>query len=63
MRKPSGKKPSEDINVLAPHIVEEATGKPVRNPGAVALGRLGGKRGQARPEKKEKYTDAEFSGH
>lgn len=40
----------EDINLLAKLIVEEATKetpeeKPKKNPAAVALGRLGGKKG------------------
>jgi hypothetical protein len=45
MRKRSSK-PS-DPNVLAAAIVGEATGseKPEKNPAAVALGRLGGKKG------------------
>lgn len=50
-----------DINVLAAHIVEQATGEPTpkkiaeestKNPAAVALGRLGGlKGGKARANK------------
>ena len=46
------KKPPSDINILASKIVESATkGKPEpgesdkKNPHAVALGRLGGKKG------------------
>lgn len=46
--KRSSKKP-EDINVLAAAIIEEATGSKEaerhKNPHAVALGRLGGKKG------------------
>lgn len=48
---------SQDINVLAKSIVEEATKEPTdktpqKNPAAVALGRLGGlKGGKARAEK------------
>ncbi len=50
-----------DLNVLATHIVEQATGVPIpkniaeestKNPAAVALGRLGGlKGGKARANK------------
>jgi hypothetical protein len=50
-----------DLNVLAAHIVEQATGEPIpkniseestKNPAAVALGRLGGlKGGRARANK------------
>ena len=54
MPKRSSKKTPRDINVLAAHIAEQATGEPVpssspeqstKNPAAVALGRLGGKKG------------------
>jgi len=45
MPKRSSKKNPRDVNVLAAQIVEEATSEPVKNPAAVALGRLGGKRG------------------
>jgi hypothetical protein len=62
MPDPSSKKPkrSRDLNVLASQIVQAATeGEPeiptkedTRNPNAVALGRLGGKKGgKARAEK------------
>jgi hypothetical protein len=53
MPKRSGKK-TRDVNVLAAQIVEQATGQPIpkdtrkkstKNPAAVALGRLGGKKG------------------
>jgi len=53
MPKRSGKK-IRDVNVLAAHIVEQATGLPTpkdtrkkstKNPAAVALGKLGGKKG------------------
>ncbi len=47
MPKRSSKKPT-DVNALAASIVAEATGEPVddgKNPAAVALGRLGGKKG------------------
>jgi len=47
------KRSRKDVNVLASHIVEQATGEPTKqspedtkkNPAAVALGRLGGLRG------------------
>jgi len=51
------RKQSEDVNILAKSIVEEATKEPneqspTKNPAAVALGRLGGlKGGKARAEK------------
>ncbi len=59
MPKRSSKKNIRDINLLASHITEEATGQPApkpedsnKNPAAVALGRLGGlKGGKARAEK------------
>lgn len=59
MPKRSSKKNIRDINLLASHITEEATGqsapKPeenTKNPAAVALGRLGGlKGGKARANK------------
>ncbi len=61
MPKRSSKKNIRDLNVLAAHIVEQATGVPTpkniaeestKNPAAVALGRLGGlKGGKARAEK------------
>jgi hypothetical protein len=47
-------KETEDLNLLAAMIAEEATGTQIRekNPSAVALGRLGGlKGGKARAEK------------
>lgn len=51
MPKRSSKKTPKDVNVLAAQIVEEATSKPIKNPAAVALGRLGGKKGgKARAE-------------
>lgn len=34
-----------DINIVASEMLEAATEEPVKNPHAVALGRLGGKRG------------------
>lgn len=48
MPKRSSKKRPRDINSLAASIVQEATGEPVddgKNPAAVALGHLGGKKG------------------
>ncbi len=58
-KRSSKKKNIRDVNVLASHIVEQATGesksKPedaTKNPAAVALGRLGGlKGGKARASK------------
>lgn len=60
-KRSSKKKNIRDINVLAAHIVEQATGVPTsknmaeestKNPAAVALGRLGGlKGGKARARK------------
>jgi hypothetical protein len=49
----------KDVNILASNIVEQATGEPtpkpedsIKNPAAVALGRLGGlKGGKARANK------------
>ena len=55
------RKQIRDLNVLAAHIVEQATGQPIpknvteesaKNPAAVALGHLGGlKGGRARASK------------
>ena len=52
MPKRSSKKQPRDINTLAASIVEQATGEPTpktpdssKNPAAVALGKLGGKKG------------------
>lgn len=60
-KRSSKKKIHKDINVLAANIVKQATNesipskksdKPHKNPAAVALGRLGGKKGgRARAEK------------
>jgi autonomous glycyl radical cofactor GrcA len=44
----------EDVNVLAASIVEEATSESGKNPHAVALGRLGGKKGG--PARAKKLT-------
>jgi len=53
MQKQSSKiKISEDLNAIAFRIVKQATSEHVKNPAAVALGRLGGlKGGKARAEK------------
>ena len=52
MPKRSSKEKTRDVNVLAAQIMEEATTEPVKNPAAVALGRLGGKKGgKARMQK------------
>lgn len=45
MPKRSSKRQSRDVNVLAADIVAKATGEAEKNPAAVALGRLGGKKG------------------
>lgn len=51
-KRSSKKKIPQDVNVLAAQIAQEATSKPIKNPAAVALGRLGGKKGgKARAEK------------
>lgn len=52
----SSKRKPADINRLAASIVEEATEerKPDKNPAAVALGRLGGKKGG--PARAKKLT-------
>ena len=56
-KRSSKKKTPKDINVLAAHIVEQATSEQIeapkeKNPHAVALGRLGGlKGGKARAKK------------
>ncbi len=70
MPKRSSKKPSKDVNVLAASIVEQATGeetpvpsespdKPQKNPAAVELGRLGGKKGG--PARAKKLTPEQRS--
>ena len=42
----------QDVAELARSIVEQATEQPIKNPAAVALGRLGGKKGgKARAER------------
>lgn len=53
MPKRSSKQP-EDVNLLAASIVEEATSESGKNPHAVALGRLGGKKGG--PARAKKLT-------
>jgi hypothetical protein len=59
MPKRSTKKTPQDVNVLAASIVEEATseGESGKNPHAVALGRLGGKKGG--PARAAKLTPEE----
>ncbi len=52
MPKRSSKRQPQDVNVLAADIVAEATGGSEKNPHAVALGRLGGKKGGAARAKK-----------
>jgi hypothetical protein len=54
MPKRSSKKRPQDVNVLAANIVEEATSESGKNPHAVALGRLGGKKGG--PARAKKLT-------
>ena len=44
-KRSSKKRQPQDVNVLAANIVEEATSESGKNPHAVALGRLGGKKG------------------
>lgn len=45
-KRSSKKKPQSDLNEIAASVVIQATGgKPEKNPAAVALGRLGGKKG------------------
>ena len=53
MQKSSSKaKLSEDLNNIAFRIVKQATNEHIKNPAAVALGRLGGlKGGKARAKK------------
>jgi hypothetical protein len=48
------KRQPQDVNVLAASIVEEATSESGKNPHAVALGRLGGKKGG--PARAKKLT-------
>lgn len=51
-KRSSKRKISEDLNAIAFRIVKQATTEHVKNPAAVALGRLGGlKGGKARAEK------------
>ena len=44
-KRSSKKRQLQDVNVLTASIVEEATSESGKNPHAVALGRLGGKKG------------------
>ena len=51
-KRSSKMKISEDLNAIAFRIVKQATTEHVKNPAAVALGKLGGlKGGKARAEK------------
>lgn len=51
-KRSSKEKLSKDLNATALRIVKQATNKHVKNPAAVALGRLGGlKGGKARAKK------------
>lgn len=71
MPKRSSKKRPRDVNLLAKAIVDEATGDVVaedppaddgKNPAAVALGRLGGKKGgKARAAKLTKEERSEIA--
>lgn len=65
MPKRSSKKRPRDVNVLAASIVEEATGEdeePLKNPAAVELGRLGGRKGgPARARKLSKTRRSEIA--
>lgn len=57
-KRSSKKRPAKDVNQIAAEILQAATGEPhdltpqgTKNPAAVALGRLGGKKGgKARSE-------------
>ena len=61
MPKRSSKR-SQDVNVLAAGIVEQATGESEKNPATVALGRLGGlKGGKARAKKLSKKRRSEIA--
>ena len=61
MPKRSSKKP-RDVNVIAAGIVKAATQEVEKNPAAVALGRLGGKKGgPARAEKLSKKRRSEIA--
>ena len=53
-KRSSKKRQPQDVNVLAASIVEEATSESGKNPHAVALGRLGGKKGG--PARAKKLT-------
>ncbi len=62
MPKRSSKRQPQDVNVLAADIVAEATGDSEKNPAAVALGRLGGKKGGlARAKKLSKKRRSEIA--
>ena len=61
MPKRSSKRQPQDVNVLAAGIVEEATSDD-KNPHAVALGRMGGKKGGvARAKKLSKKRRSEIA--
>jgi len=66
-KRSSKKETPKDINVLAAHIVEQATSEPEeppqeKNPHAVALGRLGGlKGGKVRAEKLSSERKSEIA--
>ena len=53
-KRSSKKRQPQDVNLLAASIVEEATSESGKNPHAVALGRLGGKKGG--PARAKKLT-------
>ncbi len=62
MPKRSSKRQPQDVNVLAADIVAEATGDSEKNPAAVALGKLGGKKGgPARAKKLSKKRRSEIA--
>jgi hypothetical protein len=56
-KRSSKKRQPEDINLLAASIVQEVTSESGKNPDAVALGRLGGKKGG--PARAKKLTAEE----
>ncbi len=62
MPKRSSTRKPRDVNVLAADIVADATGESEKNPAAVALGRLGGKKGGlARAKKLSKKRRSEIA--
>ncbi len=61
-KRSSKRQPPQDVNVLAADIVAEATGGSEKNPHAVALGRMGGKKGGvARAKKLSKKPRSEIA--